>query len=162
LTRTSLFLKAKVKPQAPEVIAIIYIWNSGILNSIFSILILNILKMNIEAIQEFCKSLPGVTEDIKWEDHLCFNIGGKMFVVTSLNSQPLTFSFKATDEDFAGLSATPGFIPAPYMARHKWILCEDAATVPQQKFEYLARQSYDLVKARLPKKLQKELGIINN
>ena len=117
--------------------------------------------MHIEAIQQFCKSLPGVTEDIKWEDHLCFNIGGKMFLVTSLTNQPLTFSFKATDDDFAELSHQPGFIPAPYMARHKWILCEDAAAVPQQQFENLARQSYDLVKAKLPKKLQKELEIRN-
>ena len=115
--------------------------------------------MHIEAIQTFCKSLPGVTEDIKWDDHLCFNIGGKMFVVTSLSGQqPLTFSFKATDEDFAELSNTPGFIPAPYMARHKWILCEDAALVSPQKFEYLSTTSYNLVKSKLSKKLQKELS----
>ena len=27
----------------------------------------------------FCRSLPGATEDIKWEHDLIFSVGGKMF-----------------------------------------------------------------------------------
>ena len=47
--------------------------------------------MEIEDIEKICKSFKGVTEDIKWEDHLCFSVGEKMFVVSSMKE---TFSFK--------------------------------------------------------------------
>ena len=40
--------------------------------------------MNIEEIQNLCKQLPGVTEDIKWGNDLCFSVGGKMFLVAGL------------------------------------------------------------------------------
>jgi hypothetical protein len=36
--------------------------------------------MNSEDLQGICEKLKGVTEDIKWEDHLCFNVGKKMFL----------------------------------------------------------------------------------
>jgi hypothetical protein len=35
--------------------------------------------MTIETIQSICHKLPGVTEDIKLGEHLCFNVGGKPF-----------------------------------------------------------------------------------
>ena len=44
--------------------------------------------MNIPELQQLCKALPGMTEDIKWENHLCFNVGGKMFLVTSPDNVP--------------------------------------------------------------------------
>lgn len=34
--------------------------------------------MNRKALQHLCKSLPHVTEDIKWGDDLCFCIGAKL------------------------------------------------------------------------------------
>jgi predicted DNA-binding protein (MmcQ/YjbR family) len=39
--------------------------------------------MEIEDLEKICKSFKGVTEDIKWEDHLCFNVGNKMFLITA-------------------------------------------------------------------------------
>ena len=35
--------------------------------------------MDIDALRAICKKLPGVTEDIKWGNDLCFCIAGKMF-----------------------------------------------------------------------------------
>lgn len=37
--------------------------------------------MDVKDLRSMCKQLPGVSEDIKWEDHLCFNVGGKMFLL---------------------------------------------------------------------------------
>lgn len=50
----------------------------------------------------------GVTTDIKWKDHLCFNIGEKIFLITSPDNLPLTASFKVSDEDFLTLSEREG------------------------------------------------------
>ena len=58
--------------------------------------------MDIESLQAICNKFPGVTEDIKWENHLCFSIAGKMFCIASLEV-PLTCSLKVKDEDFESI-----------------------------------------------------------
>jgi hypothetical protein len=67
--------------------------------------------MNIEELQSICRKLKGRTEDIKWENHLCFNISGKMFLITSPDSVPVSASFKVADEEFEELSSRKAFSP---------------------------------------------------
>ena len=50
--------------------------------------------MSIEDLMSICQKLNGMTTDIKWEDHLCFNVGEKIFLITSPDSVPPTASFK--------------------------------------------------------------------
>jgi predicted DNA-binding protein (MmcQ/YjbR family) len=107
--------------------------------------------MDIEAIRKICVSLPSVTEGIKWGHDLCFMIGEKMFCVAPLDP-PLKVSFKVTDEEFAELSETRGIIPAPYSARHKWILVEDVSVFNKKNWEHYITQSYNLVKTKFSKK----------
>jgi predicted DNA-binding protein (MmcQ/YjbR family) len=114
--------------------------------------------MDLSQLQALCLSFPGTTEDIKWEHDLCFSIGGKMFLVTCPDELPTTASLKVGDEEFDVLSARPGCSPAPYLARHKWIYINDISLFPPSELKRLAKQSYDLVKAKLPKKILKELG----
>ncbi len=113
--------------------------------------------MDIETIRSICTSLQHVTEDIKWEHDLVFSIGEKMFCVTGLDESPVSMSFKATDEVFEELSILPGFKPAPYLARYKWILIEDISILKKAELESYVKQSYELVKAKLPAKIRKLL-----
>ncbi|MCW4468798.1 MmcQ/YjbR family DNA-binding protein [Flavobacterium sp. MFBS3-15] len=99
-----------------------------------------------------------MTEDIKWDDHLCFNVGGKMFLVTSPDSVPQSASFKASDEDFEALTQRKGFIPAPYMARYKWVLVDDIKRLSKSEWERYVQQSYQLVHDKLPAKVRKEIA----
>ena len=92
-----------------------------------------------------------MTEDIKWGNDLCFLIAKKMFCVTGLES-PLKVSFKVTEEEFDELASSPGIIPAPYMARHKWVLVEDVNVLNKKQWKQYITQSYELVKAKLSKK----------
>jgi predicted DNA-binding protein (MmcQ/YjbR family) len=108
--------------------------------------------MTLEAIQQFCQQLPGVTEDIKWENHLCFNVGGKMFLITSPDDSPVTASFKTSEEKFNELTERDGFKPAPYLAKHKWIFVDDICRLSGNEGKELLRLSYELVQAKLPKK----------
>ena len=79
-----------------------------------------------------------------------------MFCVTSLEN-PLKVSLKVRDDEFEELSSLPGIIPAPYVAKHKWILIEDVHVFAKKKWEHYIRQSYDLVVAKLSKKVQAQL-----
>ena len=108
--------------------------------------------MDIEGIRNICTALPAVTEDIKWGNDLCFMVGGKMFCVVSL-SIPLKASFKVTDEEFDEMTGSPGIIPAPYVARFKWVLVEDINTFSKDRWTHYINQSYQLVKGKLRKKV---------
>ena len=112
--------------------------------------------MNIEKLRTYCLSLRGVTEDVKWGHDLCFLIGGKMFCVTSLEGEP-SVSFKVPDADFDELSISTGIIPAPYMARNKWVQVQSWDRFTDHEWESYVKQSYGLIKSKLSKKLQKEI-----
>ena len=90
---------------------------------------------------------------------MCFLIAGKMFCVCGLNA-PLQISFKVKEEDFEELSNSEGIIPAPYVARYKWVLVQNASRFSIREWEKLIRQSYELVKEKLTKKLLKQYGIM--
>lgn len=109
-------------------------------------------SMTIEELQNICNKLKGVTQDIKWEHHLCFNVGGKMFLILSPDEVPVNATFKVSDEEFEELSEQPGFRPAPYMARYKWVGLDDIRRLNRKKWEYYIGQSYGLVFEKLPKK----------
>ena len=115
--------------------------------------------MTIEDIQAICKSLPGVTEDIKWGNDLVFSVGGKMFCVAGLNQTPTTASFKVTDDEFDEMCDREGFKPAPYVAKYKWVWIEDVRKMNKAEWKKYIRQSYNLVKDKLSAKIKKQLGI---
>ena len=114
--------------------------------------------MNIDKLREYCLSLPAVTEDVKWGHDLCFSIAGKMFCVASLEG-PLSVSFKVKDDEFDELSNSPGMRPAPYVARYKWVLVEEVNALSRKEWEHYIKQSYDLVRSKLPKKLARQHGL---
>ena len=114
--------------------------------------------MEIEELRKFCMSLPATTEDIKWGNDLCFSVGGKMYCVTSLEP-PFKIAFKVKDEEFEELSNRDGFEPAPYMARAKWVLVTNRSKLSKKEWDSYIRQSYDLIKAKLTKRLRSELGL---
>lgn len=114
--------------------------------------------MHIEGIRSLCLALPGVTEDIKWEDHLCFNVGGKMFLVTAPDNFPITASLKTTEELFEVLPEREGFIPAPYMARYHWIFVDDLERMTMEEWAKLINISYNLVFGKLSGKARKEIA----
>ena len=82
-----------------------------------------------------------------------------MFCVANLEP-PHTFSFKVTDEEFDQLSESEGFQPAPYLARAKWVLCADPSKLNKKDLKNYLQQSYNMIKAKIPKKQQKELGLL--
>ncbi len=104
------------------------------------------------ALAAFARSLPGVTEEVLWENDLVFKVGGKMFFVEALDEKPRLASFKCTPESFAELIEQPGIIPAPYLARAHWVALQAECGLREKEVLALIRTSYDLVVAKLPKR----------
>jgi predicted DNA-binding protein (MmcQ/YjbR family) len=116
--------------------------------------------MDIEHLRELALSFKAVTEDIKWEDHLCFSVGGKMFLLTSPDEVPVNACFKVIDEDFEFLSnRSEHFGQAAHFAKRKWITIKDINSLSTKEWKNYLQKSYDSVVAKLTKKLRAELGV---
>lgn len=116
--------------------------------------------MNIESIKEFCLSFPHVTEDVKWENDLCFSVGGKLFCITSLkdsSAENARVSFKCTPEKFAELTRFEGIEPAPHVAQYNWVAIQDPSIFDDEDYEDLITKSYMLVLEKLPDEIKKSL-----
>lgn len=114
--------------------------------------------MNLEAIQDFCRSLPGTTEDMKWGQNLVFSVGLKMYTLLSLDNDPSPrLCFKTTPEDMLVLTRDEQIIPAPYLARHHWVTCLHLDVFDDEHTKAWIRKSYDQVFAKLTKKMQRQI-----
>jgi predicted DNA-binding protein (MmcQ/YjbR family) len=114
--------------------------------------------MTVDTLRTICRTLPNVTEDIKWGHDLCFCVAGKMFTVVNLE-RPHSVAFKCTPEMFGELIERPGIIPAPYMARNMWVQEQELGDVlDRHELESLIRTSYELVASKLPKSKRPTAG----
>lgn len=115
--------------------------------------------MNLGWLITFCRSLPHVTEDIKWGNDLVMMIGGKMFCVFSREKdESVRVSFKVDDHRFLEMTDRPQFIPAPYLARARWVTLVDDTGLARSELEDLVRGAYRHYFAKLPKRVQAELS----
>jgi len=114
--------------------------------------------MNVDWLRELCLSFPGTTEQIQWGCDLLFKVGGKMFAITPLEPAPVCLSFKTPPEKFAELTERPDIIPAPYLARAQWVALETRDALPQGELAGLLRESYEMIAAKLPKKIRESLS----
>lgn len=114
--------------------------------------------MDVEWLRELCLSFPGATEQIQWGYDLLFKVGGKMFAVTPLEPAPVCLSFKASLENYAELTERPNIIPAPYLARAQWVALQTPDALGREELARLLRESYELIAAKLPKKIRESLS----
>lgn len=114
--------------------------------------------MNLNKAKQLCRSFPGVTEEIKWDHVLVYCVGGKMFAATDNDEEARRLSLKVEDDAFLALTDRPGFVPAPYLARAKWVMIDDFKAVSDAEAASLLRRAYELIFAKLTKKLQREIG----
>jgi predicted DNA-binding protein (MmcQ/YjbR family) len=105
-------------------------------------------------LRRHCLSLPGAECVVQWGDDQIYKIAGKMFAGTDVAG--LKVSFKCSDEAFHVLTESGAAIPAPYLARAKWVQLE-TASMPAEELSQRLTQSYALVRSALPKKTQAAL-----
>ena len=125
--------------------------------------------MNVTKAHAFCAKLPGATRELKWPDgdsvHPVFSIGGKMFAMFTLRADQLIeqVMFKADDARFLELTGRQGFMPAPNLAKAKWVEVDESAVDATRRLSdtearQLLTEAYQVVMARLSKKMQREIA----
>ncbi len=104
--------------------------------------------MDVDSLRKLCLSLSGTTENLQWEEELCFKVGGKIFAMVGLGSVPQRLTFKCKPETFAELTEREGVVPAPYVGRYKWVQLERLDALPDIELKSLVRESYVMVAAK--------------
>ncbi len=115
--------------------------------------------MNIEFLQVYCLSKPGVTEEFPFgEQTMVYKVMGKIFALTSLDSTPLTINLKCDPEKAVQLReeyecVLPGF----HMNKKHWNTVVADGTVKDAILKEWVDHSYDLVVQSLPRKLKEQM-----
>lgn len=110
----------------------------------------------------FCASLPQTTHVVQWGNADVWKVGGKVFAVGGWADGADAFTFKAGDIAWEVLRDQPGIRPAPYLASRgmKWLQHYAKPGLPDDALRDHLRQSYDMVVAKLTRKLRTELGLV--
>jgi predicted DNA-binding protein (MmcQ/YjbR family) len=119
-----------------------------------------------KVIERHILSLPGAKLSLQWGNDRVFKVGGKMFAVLSPDGSDdggyhgIVMSFKVADDSFEVLTKQPGIIPAPYLARAKWVALEKFSALKPNEIKAYVERAHAIVASGLSKKAQKDLGLI--
>jgi predicted DNA-binding protein (MmcQ/YjbR family) len=111
-------------------------------------------------IRRACLELSGAGEDFPFGEGVSvFKVRGKMFALSRLAARPLTVSLKCEPELAEQLRATyPAVQPGYHLNKRHWNTVEIDGSLSDRLLLDLIEDSYDLVVAGLPKRVQAELG----
>jgi len=116
--------------------------------------------MTPKQIDRFYASLPAATRTVQWEGVIVFKVGGKMFCLIAPRDHSVgRICFKCPPEHYEALSHSPGFRPAPYLARAKWVALDDPRTLTAAETRAYIKRAHAVIAAALPKKKQAALGL---
>jgi predicted DNA-binding protein (MmcQ/YjbR family) len=117
--------------------------------------------MKTTDIEKFLLALPAATLSIQWGSDRVFKVGGKMFAVMGPHDgKSNSMSFKASSESFRILTELPGIKPAPYLARAEWVQLDRPTRLPAKDLKAYLTRAHAIVASGLPKKTQRELGVL--
>jgi len=117
--------------------------------------------MRLDQLRDYCLAKPTAAEDQPFgPDTLVFKVGGKMFALVGLNQVPPSVALKCEPERVVELRARYAAVtPTPYMDKRLWNAVSLDGEVPDAEVRSMIDHSYDLVVAKLTRRVREELGI---
>jgi predicted DNA-binding protein (MmcQ/YjbR family) len=112
-----------------------------------------------QAVRDRCQRLPGSAIEYPWgpEDEV-HKVGGKAFAFMSTGDPPLTVALKCDPNRVPGLRAVhPGITAPHYLNKNHWNSVALDERIPRDELLELVEHSYDMVVAKLPRRLRDEL-----
>jgi len=113
--------------------------------------------MNVEEIQAYCMAKKGVTQSFPFnQETLVFKVLDKMFLLMSLNKQPLSFNVKCDPEKAIELreTYTENVLPGYHMSKLHWNTVIVNEELSSNLIKSFIDESYQLVVKSLPKSKQ--------
>jgi predicted DNA-binding protein (MmcQ/YjbR family) len=114
--------------------------------------------MNIEEFRDYCILKKGAYEDFPFDElTLVMKVMGKMFAMANLDG-PLSINLKCDPEKAIELRERfPSVRPGYHMDKKHWNTVDVDGSIPTKLIKEWIDDSYDLVVAKMPLKLRKEL-----
>ena len=114
--------------------------------------------MRLDRLRNFALALKQTSVVKQWGECLVFKVAGKMFLILALDGEVIDgVVFKCTPEEFDELTEIDGVAQAPYCAKRMWVRVSDLDALPEKALQKRITCSYDLVVAKLSKKIQATL-----
>lgn len=115
--------------------------------------------MHIETLREYCLSKKAVTEDFPFgETTLVFRVKGKIFLLVSLDADPLQFNAKCDPEKAMELrEAYDAVKPGYHMNKKHWNTIIIDGSISSKLIKEMIDDSYNLIVQSLPKKIRDDL-----
>ena len=104
--------------------------------------------MDIELLREYVLKMPDVTEGFPFgESTLVFKTGGKVFLLVSLDAQPLQFNVKCNPEEAIELREEfpDTVLPGYHMNKKHWNTVIVNGTLSGKQLKEMMDKSYRLV-----------------
>ncbi|MBS1607707.1 MAG: MmcQ/YjbR family DNA-binding protein [Bacteroidetes bacterium] len=115
--------------------------------------------MDIESLRNYCLKKKAVTEELPFgPDTLVFKVKGKVFLLTSLDTEVLQFNVKCDPDKAVELRERYDAVqPGYHMNKKHWNTVIVDGRLSQQLLKEMIDDSYNLVVESLPKKVKEEL-----
>ena len=115
--------------------------------------------MDIESFRAYCLAKDGVTEELPFDNQtLVFKVMGKMFALTDVDLFE-SINLKCDPEEAALLRERyDAVVPGYHMNKQHWNTVLMDGSLPDTLVTQWIDQSYDLVVAKLPRKVRSDLG----
>jgi predicted DNA-binding protein (MmcQ/YjbR family) len=110
--------------------------------------------IELQWVLEHCREKRGITEDFPFDDRtLTVRVGGKIFMLTDIHSNPLRINLKCDPLTALDLrdefdAVTPGY----HMNKVHWNTVILDGSIPEDRVRWMIDHSYDLVFSKLKKK----------
>ena len=115
--------------------------------------------MNIEQLRDYCLSKKDTGETLPFgPDTLVYKVAGKVFLLTGLNEEQLSFNVKCDPDKAVELREQFSCVlPGYHMNKKHWNTVVVDGSVSTKQLKEWIDHSYDLIVENLPKKIRDEL-----
>lgn len=109
--------------------------------------------MDLEAFRNYCLNKAGTEETLPFgPDALVYKVYGKVYAITSLNSETFTVNLKCDPDHAVELREMyTEIIPGWHMNKKHWNTVNMQGSLKDSFLRELIDQSYDLILKKLPK-----------
>jgi predicted DNA-binding protein (MmcQ/YjbR family) len=116
--------------------------------------------LTAEQVKGICLEQPAAEETFPFSAELSvFKVGGRIFALTELGADPLSISLKCVPEAAVALRLEhPAITPGYHLNKQHWNTVLLDGSVPDHLVREMIEDSYDLVRAKLPRAVRITLG----